>query len=52
MTEALLSVEGLVKEFPGRRSILDWLVYTPADLERRAHLVGADAAARLRARRR
>ncbi|HEU5324819.1 MAG TPA: ATP-binding cassette domain-containing protein, partial [Candidatus Limnocylindria bacterium] len=28
--EALLRVEGLVKEFPGRRSIGDWLARRPA----------------------
>jgi oligopeptide/dipeptide ABC transporter ATP-binding protein len=30
MSEPLLRVEGLVKEFPGRRSVLDWLARRPA----------------------
>ena len=30
MTDALLSVEGLVKEFPGQRSFVDWVARRPA----------------------
>ena len=30
MREPLLSVEDLVKEFPGRRSVVDWLARRPA----------------------